>query len=191
MDLSNQSSIGSALLISIAVPDEPVTYFSTYWRDLTVDGNTYTGLGSLMSLTGTQNDLRISEQNLTIVISGIPAENISLVRDTPIKGSPIVIKRYVFNPITGIGLAIADNPTGRFHGIVTNWGIDFSAATDTRSAEITISLECSTQIEVLANKINGRRTNPEDQRRLYPTDFCFDQVPRLAGSNIDFGVPKP
>ena len=190
MDLSNQNSIGSALLIRIAVPGEPVTYFSTYYRDLTVGGTTYTGLGNLMSITPTQNDLRISEQTLTIAITGLVSSNQALVRDTPVRGSPITIKRYVFNPTTGQGLAIADNPTGRFFGIVTNWSMEFTADADNRNAQIVITLDCASTVSVLANKFAGRRTNPDDMRALYPNDASFDRVPNLARSNFDFGVPK-
>lgn len=191
MDLSNQSAIGSALLVSIAVPDEPVTYFSTYYRSLTLDGVTYTGLGNLLSISDTQNDLRVTPQSLSLVISGIPTSNQTLVKETRIKGSPIVVKRYVFNPITGQGLSIADNPTGRFHGIINNWSMEFTADVDNRDASITIVLECSSFVEILNNKIAGRRTNPDDQRVFYPGDASFDRVPNLARSNFDFGVPKP
>lgn len=191
MDLSDQNSIGSALLIEISVPGEPVTYFSTYWRDLTIGDVTYTGLGSLLSITATQNDLRVTEQSLTIGISGLVSDNVQLVRSSPVRGSPIVIKRYVFDPVTGVGLDIADNPTGRFHGIIANWSMEFTASNQDRSGEVNIILECASTVSIMANKIAGRRTNGEDQRRLYPTDFCFDRVANLADSNIDFGVPRP
>jgi len=40
----------------------------------------------------------------------------------------------------------------------------------------------------LSNKVSGRRTNPIDQKELYPTDPSMDRVVSLASSNFNFGA---
>jgi hypothetical protein len=77
MDLSTQNSIGSALLIAVSVPGEPVTTFSTYWKDLSVGGINYVGLGSLLSITDSRSDLRAAPQDLNVSISGLVSSNLA------------------------------------------------------------------------------------------------------------------
>ena len=191
MDLSTQNSIGSALLIAVSVPGEPVTTFSTYWKDLTVNSQTYVGLGSLLSITDSRSDLRAAPQDLNISISGLVSSNLDFVKNNLLRGSPISILRYVFNPVTGVALAIADNPTGRFYGIVTNYSIDYTAdpTTPDRSGSVTINLQCSSVVEQLSKKISGCRTSSEDMKKFYPGDLSMDRVSSLARTNFNFGAP--
>jgi hypothetical protein len=193
MDLSSQSSIGSAFLIRIAVPNEPVTTFTDYWKSITYDGTPYTGLGSLMGVTATQNTIRATSQNLTITISGIPAANLSFATQSLLRGSPVEIWRYVFNPQTGAALTgIGDNPAGRFFGIINNYTITYDVdPTDaSRTSTATILLDCTSSVDILANKVAGRRTTPEDMKRYFPGDLSMDRVPNLANSNFNFGAPQ-
>jgi hypothetical protein len=192
MDLSTQNSVGSALLIAVSVPGEPVTTFSTYWKDLSVGGINYVGLGSLISITESRSDLRAAPQDLSIAISGLVSSNLDFVRNNILRGSPISILRYIFNPVTGVGLSISDNPTGRFHGIVTNYTIDYTAdpASASRTGSVTINLQCSSVVEQLNNKISGRRTSSEDMKKFYPGDLSMDRVSSLARTNFNFGAPK-
>jgi len=192
MNLDNQYAIGNTLLVKIAVPDEPVSTFTTYWKSLTVGGTTYTGLGSLITISETQNNLRSTGQILTLGISGIPAENLALTKLNLLRGSPIEIRRYVFDPNTGVGLNnVGTNPSGRFFGIINNYTIDFEIdpRDSTRSASSTILLECSSTVSVLGNKVAGRRTTAEDMKKYFPGDLSMDRVGRLANSNFNFGSP--
>jgi hypothetical protein len=193
MDLSSQSSIGSAFLVRIAVPNETVTTFTNYWRSITYDGTVYTGLGSLMDITATQNTIRATSQNLTITISGIPAANLTFATEALLRGSPVEIWRYVFNPQTGVALTgIGDNPAGRFFGIVNNFTItyDVDPTSPDRTSTATILLDCTSSVDILANKVAGRRTTPEDMKRYFPGDLSMDRVPKLANSNFNFGAPQ-
>jgi hypothetical protein len=54
---------------------------------------------------------------------------------------------------------------------------------------ITIVLSATSVIELLNNKVTGRRTNPLDHKQFYPNDQSMDRVPALAKSNFNFGAP--
>jgi hypothetical protein len=193
MDLSSQSSIGSAFLVSVAVPGEPITTFTDYWKSITAEGTNFSGLGSLMSVTSTQNTIRATSQNLTITISGLPTTNLSFVNESLLRGSAVEIYRYVFNPQTGAALGnIGTNPSGRFFGIVNNYTLtyDVDPRDPSRTSTATIQLDCTSSVDVLANKVNGRRTTPEDMKRYFPGDLSMDRVPSLASSNFNFGAPQ-
>jgi len=186
LDLSSYSSIQSALFVRIDVPEYEVLTFSNYNRPLTIAGTTYTGLGQLMGITDTSSELRVSGGELTITISGLADTNISDVLSYRFKGSSVIVTRGIFDPVTGQLLPIDGNPTGKFQGIVNNYSLneDWSG----QDATNTIALMCTSTIGVLSNKIAGRRTNPIDQKELYPTDVSMDRVPNLANSNYNFGA---
>lgn len=186
IDLTAYSAIQTALFVRIDVPEYEVLTFSNYNRPLELNGTTYTGLGQLMGITDTSSELRVSGGELTITISGLADTNISDILTYRFKGSAVTVIRGIFDPATGQLLPIAGNPTGKFQGIVNNYSLneDWSG----QDATNTISLMCTSTIGVLSNKISGRRTNPIDERELYPTDASMDRVPNLANSNFNFGA---
>ena len=198
LPLTGYRSIGSALLIKIAVPDEPVTYFTTYHLPLTVGSDTYVGLGNLISLDMTTSDLRVSPRDMTLTISGL---NSTVLTNTGlgypyygslIRGSVITIQRYLFDPDTRLGLSLDVNPVGRFSGIVSNFIITETSdqLLAQRLGSVVIVLTCSSYISLLAAKTTGRRTNSQDQRRFYPADSSMDRVTAIANANFVFGASQ-
>jgi hypothetical protein len=186
LDLSSYSAIQTALFVTIEVDSFQTLAFSNYGRTITLSGTEYTALGQLMNVTDTTSELRVSASELTVTLSGLPTTSISEVLTYKFKGSPITVIRGIFNPATGELLNITGNPAGKFQGIVNNYSLDedWSGSDSTN----TISLICTSKIGVLSNKIAGRRTNPIDQKLLYPTDLSMDRVPNLANSNFNFGA---
>lgn len=192
MDLSNQTAIGSALLVKVSVPDETPTTFSTYYKSLTIDGTAYVGLGQLLSIASSSSEIRTTPSELSIGITAIPGSNITFADNPLLRGSPVEVWRYVFNPNTGAAITgIGTNPAGRFFGVVNNYTVDFSIdpKDPTRISTASIILQVSSTVEQLSNKLAGRRTTPEDQQRYFPGDQSMDRVPVLARSNFNFGAP--
>jgi hypothetical protein len=185
LNLSAYGEIQTALFCRIDVPNYEILRFSNFSRPLTIDGESYTGIGNLMGVSSTASELRVSTGELTVTISGIPTKNISDVLNYKFKGSDIKIYRGVFNPTNGQLLAITGNPTGKFQGIVNNFALEETwSGQDSMN---TIAFTCTSTIGVLTNKTTGRRTNPIDEKTFYPTDLSMDRVPSLANSNFDFG----
>jgi len=188
IDLSSYNSIQTSLFVKMTVPDYAVLTFSDYNRALTFGGTTYTGLGRLLAISDSSSSLRASAGDLTITISGIPNSSIAEILNNKIKGSAIEVWRWVFDPVTGQALAITGNPAGRFRGIVTNYSLEEDWDSTASTATNTILLTCASTVEILNNKVSGRRTNPTDQKALYPGDVSMDRVPTLANSNFNFGA---
>jgi hypothetical protein len=191
LDLSTHSVIASALFIKLdtynSEGDSEEVTFSDYPTDIVIAGTNYTGLGQLMSVTETQSDLRITPQQISIGISGIPSANISTVFDSDIKGSNISVRRGVFNPTTGQLLPISGNPSGRFYGVVDNFSVTDDVDPLTKESSIIVVLTCSTIVGLLNRKTNGRETNPKVQKALYPGDTSMDRVANLTNANFNFG----
>ena len=193
LDLTPYPAIGSALFIKLTTfnstgIDEVIT-FSDYHRSFDLDGTTYTGLGQFMTITETSSDLRATNAELTITLSGIVTSTIDLAQDFDLKGSTIEIYRGIFDPTTMTLLSIAGNPAGRFIGYVVNYAIDEEYDIASRNSTISVALICSSTVGLLQNKLSGRATNPWEQRDLYPGDAGMDRVPNIANANYNFGAP--
>ena len=72
-----------------------------------------------------------------------------------------------------------------FTGVVTNYSVDDDLDVGSQTAYTTITLACSSIVEILAKKVNGRRTNPRD----FDGEESMDRVQILASSNFQFGAP--
>lgn len=188
LNLTSYNSIQTALFCRMDVPDYSVLRFSSFNRVVNIDGEDYTGLGTLLGVTDTSNDLRVNSSQMSITISGIPNSSISEIINNRVKGSAIQIWRVFFDPVTGAILDIPGNPLGRFQGIVNNYSLEEDWSQGALTTTNTILISCSSTVDVLNNKIAGRRTNSIDEKALYPTDLSMDRVAKLANSNFNFGV---
>lgn len=200
IDLSSYASIGCGLFARIEVayykqnPEDTATStvlrFSDYYKNITIDGETYLGLGQLVGITSTRSEIKTSFSGLTISISGIPNTSIAQIVNSRIKGCPIQVYRYVFDAETGLPLDIDGNPAGRFFGTISNYSLQETYDIDNRVSSNTIVLDCKSLVEILDNKVVGRKTNPTSQKALYPNDLSMDRVPSLVGANFNFGAPE-
>jgi hypothetical protein len=184
--LAQSTAIQTALFCRIDLEFNNVLRFSNYNIPLTVNGYLYTGIGQLMAVTETTNELRVSPNELTVTISGIPPENIVQVLSYKFKGSPIYVYRGLFNPTTGMLISGTPNPIGKFQGLINNFTLNEEWSG--QDATNTISFVCTSTVGLLSNKISGRRTNPVDEKAWYPGDLSMDRVPTLANSNFNFGA---
>jgi hypothetical protein len=199
INLSSYASIQSHLCVRIQIDDYRTTssgsytsqtlLFSDSRSNITIDSETYLPLGNLMGITTTTSEIRASGDQLTITISGIPDASIAEIVNSRLKGSSVKVYRMLFNAATGAQLSISGNPVGRFFGIVNNYSLQEEYDVASRTSSNTIVIICSSTVEMLNNKIAGRRTNPYDEKGFFPSDLSMDRVPNLVGANFNFGAP--
>ena len=177
-DLSAFAAISTAMFVKWVVPVLGTTLLSDYNTDVTIDGDVYSSIGQLLTITQATSELRASPASLMITISGIPAGTVTNMLDNDIKGSTVKISR------------IYDNKQGAeegafvvFNGIVTNYSITDTVNTQSKTASTVITLNVNNIVEILNKKVNGRKTNPED----FPGDVAFDRVRVLQGKKYGFG----
>jgi hypothetical protein len=187
LDLSSYRSIQTNIFVKLDIPGYQVLTFSDYHKPYTIAGTSYIGLGSLLGVTNTTNNLRAAPGEITISISGIPSTNITSIINNRIKGSSIKVYRGFFNPSTGELLNIAGNPAGKFQGVVSNFDITDELNIGSDIGTVSLTLACTSVVEMLNNKITGRRTNPIDF--VGASDKSMDRVPGLTESNFNFGAP--
>jgi len=189
LDLSAYDQIQTNLFVRLDIPSYQVLTFSDYHKSLTFGGTTYSGLGQLLSMSNTTNNLRATSEELTMSISGISPLNINDILNNKIKGSSLKVYRAFFNPITGELLNIVGNPAGKFQGVVNNFDISDDLEMGSDTGTITLTMTATSVVDMLTKKVSGRRTNPIDQKTFYPNDQSMDRVPSLAKSNFNFGYP--
>ena len=180
-------NISHAMFIDLQIGGN-VYYMSTAYKPYTIDSNLYNELGTFLSIGDFSDDLKQTEGDVTLSLSGIPSNQdyIAQMLDEPIKGGNVTIKRGFFN------LANSEIQTDqvftRYKGVITNFQIQDNAERVNNEETATITVITSSINTILKNKISGQRTNPEERKRLVPGDKIFDRVPDLFNTAFDFGA---
>ena len=189
MALSSYTAVQSNVFVEIIGPSS-TTRISDRLGSYTLNGQVYTGLGSLLGITQTDSELRVSPNDITVTLTGIPNSELTTVLNAKIKGSKINIYRGFFNASTGVLLSETGNPFNRFKGFINNFSLQEEYDNLTRSSSNTILFTCSSYVDIMSRKFSGRRTNPENQKKFFPSDVSMDRVPALENTTFDFGVVK-
>lgn len=189
VDLSTYRAVQPAFFVRLDIEDYAVLRFSDFNRPYNLEGELYSNLGSLLSVSSSASEIRASATEVNIVISGIPAGSVEEILDNNPKGSAIQIKRAFFNPITSEILPVVGNPATKFIGLVSNYAMDEDWDFRGQQSTFTISFICSSVLSVLQNKVVGRRTNPYDEEKYFPGDVGMSRVPTVANTNFQFGAP--
>jgi len=177
--------ISSCLLINLTL-DATTYYISSAYKPVTYDGNTYTELGSLLQVSDIAEDVRTTNGDISVVLSGVPSEQdyLSLILSSKIKGGEIKVFRGFYNTTTHE--LDTSQVYLRFSGVITNFAIseDFTPAVQLTNS---VTVTCASINSILETRISGQRTNPADRARLFATDQVFNRVPELYNISFDFG----
>ena len=187
----NSTSLIHGVLIRITVNNQIYRIANTY-GPITYLGETYLALGHFLGMNEIQDDIRSTNNQLQISLSGIPVGNenpasyIALMLDNPIKGSRVQVARIFFDQNRQF---LADQTSLRFSGYISSFTITDGADTEARRDTRTVVINCSSVHAIIEKRITGRRTNQTDQRALYPTDDSMDRVVAISKTSFDFGKP--
>lgn len=203
----DQNNVETGIFVKLVIPNyktapgdpglETILTYTDYHQPVNIvnqdpQGNvistdTYLPLGDLIDITPVSNDLRATTNEVNIVISGIPNSRLQEFQLSTIKGGKVDVFRGLFQVD---GEVISDTTLGRFFGIINNYFLQEEYDVETKQSSNTIVFVCSSYIDVISNKVNGRRTSRSDMRKFFPGDTSFDRVTTLANNIFDFGAPK-
>ncbi len=189
IDLTSRVAIQSSFFVKITNGTNTLL-FSDHFQSQTFDGSVYVPLGKLMAVTPTVSELRTSFRNLTVTVSGIPNASLQDILTSEYKGSVVELRRGVYDVATGALITGGTNPVIKFKGFVNNWSLNEDYNIVDRTSTNTIQFDCNSLIDILANKIAGRRTNSASMKRFYPTDVSFDRVAKLENTEFNFGKKR-
>ena len=144
--------------------------------DLTVDSETYTGAGTLLAISGVEEDLELKSSGLTISLSGM---------DSTVLGYALT-ENYQNRPITlflGFLMGGSNESAGEltlFKGRMTSLTVN-----DTPEGA-TVTIDCENRLVDL-NRPSNLRYTLESQQFLHNGDTGFNRVQQLADKQIVWG----
>ena len=184
------TNIAPVTLIDLDL-DGTVYYLSDAYKSFTVGGNAYTELGAFLAISNIDDNLRVTNGDISITLAGIPSSStgsevnyLSLILNSPVKGGNVTIKR-AFYDITSDQLQ-ADVYT-RFKGVITNFATQEAFNFLSKQNDYSVTVQVASINTVLQNTIRGQKTDPTDRHRFFPNDDCFNRIPDIYNTPFDFG----
>lgn len=156
--------------VEIDLDSGPLRLWTGY-GDRTIDGNTYTGGGTLMTIEGLEEVADLSAKNITLTLSGMPAEVISLALQEPYQRRKVRVLWGVRNVSDFVEV---------FSGSLNQMVIEDSAESGTISVTVDSKL-------VELERASNRRYTSESHKARYPSDTFFDFVAKIQDKQIVFG----
>ena len=186
MTALDSPSIRHAEFIRLTMPSNVYTFCNAA-APITVNGTTFTNLGSLLSISEIKRDIKANSSDLNISLTGVDGTNVSIVLSSDIKGSRIEIWRGFLDSDNQIITTPTQQFFKRYQGIVSNYSITEDWNEQLRSRVATVGLSCASFRTILENRVGGVRTTPKIWQVFYPGDTSMNRVPAIAGSYFDFG----
>jgi hypothetical protein len=186
MTALNSSSIRQAEFIRLTLPSNTYTFCNAA-SPITVNGISFTNLGSLLQLSDIKRDIKATSSDLSVSLTGVDGTNVAVVLGSDIKGSRIEVWRGFLDSNNQIITTPTQQFFKRYQGIVSNFSITEDFNEQLRIRVATVGLSCASFRTILENRVGGVRTTPKIWQVYYPGDTSMNRVPAIAGSYFDFG----
>jgi hypothetical protein len=188
MNALTSASIRHAEFVRLTV-DTTVYTFCNAAAPITVDSITFTSLGGLLGLSDVQRDIKATSDDLTISLTGIDTNYVSLILSNDIKGSIVEVWRGFLDSNNQIITTPTQQFFKRYQGIVNNVSISERFDDQIRQRVATCSIACASFRLILENRMSGIKTNPVSWKQFYPNDTSMDRTPVIQNQYFDFGAP--
>jgi hypothetical protein len=144
--------------------------------DLIVNSETYTGAGSLLSISGVEEDLEMRSSGLTIAVSGMDDTVLNYALEENYQNRPITL-------FMGFLMGGSNESAGEM--VLFKGRMTAIAITDTAQGT-NISMDCENRLVDLERPSNLRYTL-ESQQFLHNGDTGFNRVQQLQDKQITWG----
>ena len=173
-DALNDAVVQPFFTLDLLFDDPKKLYFWSGIGDLSLDGNTYTGAGELLSISELRESSDIASYGATLTLSGIPNNLIDLALSEPYQGRRAVVKFGIQDTSTGTRYA-----STVFVGEMDQMNISMGPRT------CTISLDVESRLVDL-NRPRLRRYTDADQKSRFSGDDAFEFVTRLQNEALEW-----
>jgi hypothetical protein len=178
------SHVNHGMVLDLVLTDGTTYRIANTFDPITVSGNAYTALGSLLYVESVTNDIKTTNGDLKIGLTEIPGTAIGSVFTAPILGASVRIQRVFFGENN---YQYTGTPYPRYFGIVQSYDIEEQVSEFTGERINTLVITTASLNKMLERKITGQFTNTASRQRYYPGDISFDRVVALQGVAFDFG----
>lgn len=175
-------TVPSAILTALAQPEVEPFYaveidldsaplrLWTGRGDRTIDGNTYTGGGDLMAISGLEEVADLSAKQITLTLTGLDSTVIALALQEPYQRRTVRVLWGVQGESTYVEVF-----SGSLNQMIVEDGPDFG----------TISVTVDSRLVELERASNRRYTS-ESHKARHPNDTFFDFVATIQDKQIQF-----
>lgn len=146
--------------------------------NLSYGGDTYTGLGDLLSISEITETSDISAPGINVELTGLKSSFLVIAKNHEYQGRPLTVYLGAFNDQA----ALIANPIVIFSGFMDTMVITEGAETSTISVNVENKL-------VAFERSKVRRYTAEDQKIDYPNDKGFEFVTSIVEKEIIWGRP--
>lgn len=168
------NALAPILLIKMEFVGGTVTMWTGY-GDIVFDGDTYTGMGSMIGLSPIEETQDVQANGVSIALNGIQSSLISVALLEEYQNRPVTV---YFGTMSGG--TIVTSPNIIFRGRMDVMTIQESGET------ATIEMKCESNLAALT-RAKERRYTEEDQKLDYPDDLGFDFVTTIQDTEITWG----
>ena len=168
-----------------------VYYISDAYKAFKHGGNTYTELGAFLNISSLTDNLRATNGDIQVSLSGIPSSStgsevnyLNIIMTEPVKGGNVTVKRAFYDTTTW---SLQPDVYTRFKGIITNYNIADAFNFISKENDYSVTVSVASINTLLENRITGQKTDPVDRHRFFPDDDSFNRIPNLYQTPFDFG----
>ena len=184
----SSANIRHAEFVRLSVGSTPTVYtFCNAAAPITVNGITFSNLGSLLAIGDVQRDVKATSFDMSISLTGIDPNNVALILSSDIKGSIVEIWRGFLDSNNQIITTPTLQFFKRWTGIVNNVSISEDWNDQMRSRIATCVITCSSMRRILENRVAGIKTNTPVWQFFYPGDTSMNRVDAISNTYFDFG----
>jgi hypothetical protein len=187
----NSPSINYSEFVRISVGDlsAPTVYsYTNGGAPITVNGITFTNMGTLLTVGAVQRDIKASSVDMSISLTGLVPSVVSLILSSSIKGSLVEVWRGFLDTDNQIITSPTQQFFKRYSGIVNNVSISETFDEQARSRIATCTVSCSSMRAILNNRISGIKTNQQSWQAFYSNDVSMNRVAQISNEYFDFGA---
>jgi len=150
-------------------------YFWTGLGDLVIGSETYTGTGQILSIGEVKETSDISAAGVTVSMSGIPSDLISMALQVPYINRTAKIHLGLFVNGDFASPALSTLFVGKMDQMNVDEGPD------------TCTINMSIENDLIATRPKVSRYTSESQKSKYPNDKAFDFIPDLQTKTFVLG----
>lgn len=169
----SQSEVHPFYAVEMDFDTAPLRFWTGY-GDKTIFTNTYTGTGSLLSISGLEEANDLSAKGVTLQLSGVPTEIVSLALQEPYQRRDCKIY---------FGTTDTAAPIEVFSGLMDKMTIEDSG--DSSVIQLTVESKL-----LRLNKASNWRYTQESHKSRHSEDTFFSYVTDLQNKDIIWGREK-
>ena len=169
----SQSEVHPFYAVEMDFDTAPLRFWTGY-GDKTIFTNTYTGTGSLLSISGLEEANDLSAKGVTLQLSGVPTEIVSLALQEPYQRRDCKIY---------FGTTDTSAPIEVFSGLMDKMTIEDSG--DSSVIQLTVESKL-----LRLNKASNWRYTQESHKSRHGGDTFFSYVTDLQNKDIIWGREK-